>query len=67
MNRCALCGDALDRDSPWSIYARNPLTFRMAWMHGSCATDALECLRGKPSRIAEYRDQYDEYIYRFDD
>lgn len=66
MTRCALCGNSLDTDSPYVVYARNPLTFRMAWMHTDCGSDALDCLHGQPASDVNYADRYDEYIHRLD-
>jgi hypothetical protein len=65
--RCALCNQSLDRESPFSIYGRNPRTFRYAWMHDFCAVNAFEALRGQPSKRAEYDNRQDEYIQRFED
>jgi hypothetical protein len=64
--RCALCHQKLNTDSPFVVYARNPATFRRAWMHDTCAVLALEECQGQPSKRAEYDNRYDEYISRFE-
>jgi hypothetical protein len=60
--KCALCKQALDTDSPYSVYGRNPVTFRHAWMHDLCAIEALESLHGQSAIDQKYEDRYDEYI-----
>lgn len=60
--RCTLCKDWLDADSPYSVYTRNPLTWRHGWMHGLCFQHALELLKGDCSSDPQYKNRYDEYI-----
>lgn len=57
--KCVLCGEYADPESPYidgAIHGRNPNTFRMAWMHHDCLTDALDVLK------QENIDKYDKYI-----
>jgi hypothetical protein len=66
MARCALCKQAVDTDSAFVLYGRNPETFRNAWMHDQCAIAALESLHSLPSKDTRYSDRHDEYISRFE-
>jgi hypothetical protein len=43
--KCAICHDRLDPESPFNVYGINPLTLRLAWMHGWCAQAADEQAR----------------------
>lgn len=63
--RCALCKQRLDPDSPFSVYGRNPLTNREAWMHDLCAISAYDELSNQPSSDPKYKDKQDEYNTRF--
>lgn len=38
--KCRLCRDGLDTEEPNAIYAINPETLRLAWMHRDCAHSA---------------------------
>lgn len=38
--KCALCGEGLDREEPNAVYAPNPETLRMAWLHRDCGHTA---------------------------
>lgn len=63
--RCAVCGESLDPEHPDSIHQRNPLTFRVAWMHYFCAEMAFEQIDGQTASSPMYKDRLDEYNCKF--
>jgi hypothetical protein len=63
--RCVVCGELMDSESPLSVYKRNPMTFRYAWMHYFCMGLMLEEAQTTPSKSMEYKNRLDEYFTRF--
>lgn len=62
---CAICGDPLDREHPLSVYGRNPLTFRKAWMDYLCFEMALEELKCQRTGSNQYMNRLDEYLHEW--
>lgn len=69
-HKCVVCGCTIteyDYDGFGAIHARNPITFRAAWMHYECMGVALADQRSVPSSNPQYASRYDEYMSRFDE
>ncbi len=62
--KCALCKLALDQESPYVVYALNPSSFRMAWMHDYCYQVAYEDLQDEDARDPQFLNRKDEYDQR---
>jgi len=66
---CRICGGNAEPENPFltgAIYARNPLTFRMAWMCGDCFSNAIDQIQGLPpfglNAHLDFESRYDQYL-----
>lgn len=67
MVRCVLCRQMADPENPLmtgAVYAINPQTMRLAWMHGHCMQEAVEQAEGESSTKPEFENRADEWMER---
>lgn len=57
------CNKNLNTESPYNIYGKNPLTFRNAWMHGFCFDNSIDDLKTQSSKLINFKNRYDEYLF----
>jgi hypothetical protein len=68
---CGVCGERIRRDEyeapPGSgvVYARNPNTFRLSWIHDYCYSEAWEEAKVTPSKHRRYQSRLDEMLSRY--
>lgn len=67
LTKCCLCGDTIDTESPYVIYAPNPETFRVGWQHAECHDVAYEELAQQPAQDRRFEHRQEEYDRRFAD
>lgn len=63
--KCALCKETLNPDAPDVVYAHNPETFRLAWMHGFCFQHTYMELKNEQAKETMYSNRQDEYDSKF--
>lgn len=63
--KCVICEQHLDTESPYVNHARNPETFRVAWMHYFCFEHTYQELKNQPASKPIYTDRQDEFDTRF--
>lgn len=66
MITCVLCNEETDAENPLmtgAVYALNPNTLRMSWMHGWCYLNAVEDSSALQSTSSECEDRYDQWVH----
>jgi len=64
--KCAICGDEVDTENPFmtgGVYGKNPITWRMAWMHGYCLENAIDDTKTQPAKSIQFENRHDEYVF----
>ncbi len=63
--KCRICGYTMDSENPFVFRDRNPLTFRIAWMHADCFNNACEQMMEIPASNDAFENRYEEFEFEY--